>query len=186
MNDTSKPLNRNHFRAAVSAKTRAFLTEGGKGIRAGKLLDIPVPEEILKIGEKDVETFFNAFAGAFHYLDEKLDRILEKLEGRENDAREIEVIDTVDISGSGISLLVAENLAIGDMIRLAVMLPGYPYGRLETLGRIVRTVEKNEGGTACYQVGIVFTGLSDDEKERLVQYTFSEQRRQIRATGNEE
>lgn len=186
MTDTQTPMNRNHFRAPVSAKTRAALIEDGKKVFVRKRLDIPGVSEAIAGGENSVGTLMSSLVTVLFHIEEKLDRILEKLEEQESGVREIDVFDTVDISGSGISLTLTENLDKGSMLRLSIALPGFLHGRLETLGRVVRSEEIKECERTYYQTGVEFVDLSDDEKERLVQFTFSQQRRQIRASGNGE
>lgn len=186
MIDTPTPMNRNHCRAPVSAKTRAVLIDDGKRAFVKKRFDIPGVNEMITGGENAVGTVMSSLVTALFQIEEKLDRILEKLEGQEPGVREITVFDTLDISGSGISLTLSENLDNGSMMRLSIVLPGYLHGRLETLGRVVRSEEIRDDDGVYYQTGIEFVDLSDEEKERLVQYTFSQQRRHIRASGNGE
>lgn len=183
MNDTSSLKNRNHYRACVSAKTRAMVIEDGKRVFVRTRLDIPGMAELTAGVEGSMGTVMSSLITVLHHIEEKLDRILEKIEDKEAGVREIDVCDTVDISGSGISLVLTENLAKGTLMRLYIALPGYPFGRFETLGQVVRSVEMRENDRLYFQTGITFVDLSDDEKERLVQYTFSQQRRQIRTCG---
>ena len=179
-------MKRNHFRAVVSAKTRAVLVEEGRKQYVRTCLDLPGLRDIATGGEPAAGPVMASLVTILHHIDEKLDRILEKMEEKEDGISEIEVYDTVDISGSGISLVFDQNLNTGQMLRLSIALPGYPFGRFETLGRVVRTVMKEEQGRPFYHTGIEFVDLDGAEKERLVQYTFSQQRKQIRASGNGE
>ncbi len=183
MSDTSSLKDRNHYRACVTAKTRAVVIEDGKRVYVRKTLDIPGSGDIAAGSEGSVGTVLSSLVTVLHHIEEKLDRILEKMEDKESGVREIDVCDTIDISGSGISLLLSENLAEGVMMKLSIALPGFPFGRFETLGRVVRSVEMKKRDGTFFQTGIRFVDLSDDEMERLVQYTFSQQRRQIRASG---
>lgn len=184
MNDGSNSLKRNHFRAAVSVGIRAQVFEEGKGGLSGNAPGLLLPPETISTGEPQVDRILSTFTAALLLLDEKLNRILEKLEGAEKTGREIQVIDTVDISGSGICLVLPENPETGTVLKLSILLPGFPYGRLETLGRVVRSEVRREGDKTTYLAGIEFTGLSEEERERLIQFTFGQQRKQIRASGN--
>ncbi len=177
-------MNRNHFRAAVSAGIRAVIIEGGDGGFSKHTPGLPLALKPENTGDPLVDRLLASFSAALHHLDEKLNRILEKIEEPDKACREIEVIDTVDISGSGISLVLPENPDTGTVLKLSILLPGYPYGRLETMGRVVRSVERGAGDRPTYLAGIEFTDLSEDDRERLIQYTFRQQRKQIRASGD--
>jgi hypothetical protein len=184
MTDHSKQLNRNHFRAPISARTTAVLVEDGSRVYVRKHIDIAGIGDVIKGNDNAIGPVISSLVTVLHHIDEKLDRIIEKLEEKVVGGHDVEVLETVDISGSGISLILSRPLAKGDTLKLSITLPGFPYGRLETLGRVVRLEEIEEKGGTLFKAGIEFIGLGEDEKERLVQYTFSQQRRQIRATGS--
>lgn len=181
MNNESKQFTRNNFRATVSADILVAVVEEGKKIPFGSITDVlPLPDQV-NTGDPLLDRVLASFSAALYHIDEKLNRILEKIEGSEKTGREIQVFDTVDISGSGISLVLSEKPETGSMIRLSILLPDYPYGRFDVTGRVVRSVErKNKEGRSVFLTGVEFTELGEKEKDRLIQYTFQQERKKIR------
>lgn len=124
------------------------------------------------------------FMDMFQHIDEKLDRIWEKLEDGESKNRFLEVVDTVDISGSGINVLLRERIETGRMVHISMCLADACRGTIEVLGRVVRTSSFEGGEKGVFATGIEFVDLNESEKDLLVKYTFSQQRKHIRTAGD--
>lgn len=183
MNDNKTIVKRSFFRAPVSAKTRVTLVDESQTTNVKKCFDIKMLSDIGSTGDTAENHAFSQLVTLLSQIDEKLDRVLDALEKGEPGKRELEVRDTVDISGSGISLLLRENLSRGRLLHLSIIFTGSHRGKLDVLGRVARSDSVDDGKEILYQTGIEFVDLTESEKDLLVKYTFSQHRKQIRETG---
>lgn len=183
MNDVTPSIKRNYFRAPISAKTRAVLVDESQKGLVRKCLDLKMMSEPDASVDRLNSQGLAQLVFLLSQIDEKLDRVLEKLCEGSSEKRELVVRDTVDISGSGISLLLKESLAKGRLLHLSITFTGSHMGRLDVLGRVARSVPVGDENDALYQTGIEFEDLTQAEKDQLVKYTFSLNREHIRATG---
>lgn len=182
-NDVTPPIKRNYFRAPISAKTRAVLVDESQKGLVRKCLDLKVIPESDVSSDRPGNQGLAQLVFLLSQIDEKLDRLLEKMGQGSGEKRELVVRDTVDISGSGISLLLKESLPKGRLLHLSITFTGSHMGRLDVLGRVARSVSVGDENDALYQTGIEFEDLTEAEKDQLVKYTFSLNREHIRATG---
>ncbi len=84
----------------------------------------------------------------------------------------------VNLSITGASFISDESYAVGDAIRLTMMLPVFPPTIIELVGT-VRRVESHSGGRC--RVALKFHYRCDDEEEAISQYVFRRHREMIRA-----
>ncbi|GAB6096671.1 hypothetical protein JCM14469_29240 [Desulfatiferula olefinivorans] len=182
-NDVNPQIKRNYFRAPISAKTRAVLVDESQRGMIRKCLDLKVMPDVDGLMDRPGSQSLAQLVLLLSRIDEKLDRVLEKLGDETTEKRELVVRDTVDISGSGISLLLKEPLAKGRLLHLSITFTGSHMGRLDVLGRVARSVSVGNENDALFQTGIEFEDLTEAEKDQLVKYTFSLNREHIRAAG---
>ncbi len=114
----------------------------------------------------------------------KLELILEKLAmGR--GTTEMAEDRHVNISASGMKLTTDEKVEIGEMIEAKMYLPTVPSVGIIAFGRAVR-VDRTDDGR--YEVALHFTGMGDDVRDEIIQYTLKRHReiiRQQRQSGKE-
>jgi len=161
-----------------------LVDEHHKG-KVRKCFDIKPLTDIFPSGDRDMAQAISLLTSMVIRIDDKLDRVLETLEKGETKKRELEVHDTVDISGSGISVLLTEGLCKGRLLHLSITFKGSYRGQLDVLGRVVRIVPKEDENDTLYLTGIEFVDLSESEKDLLVQYAFSQHRKHIRSSGSQ-
>lgn len=114
-------------------------------------------------------------------IDDKLDRVMDLLiHGKGSDAAPPAVLQTVDISGAGMSMVLSAPLGVGQLLQIAIRFPGFPLGLFKVLGEVVRIEPASEKEDVVYHAGVRFLEMTDAERDRLVAYTFMQQRRTIR------
>ena len=126
--------------------------------------------------------FMEDLSNALKQIDDKLNTILNKLEGEGPGctSESIQVTKTSNISGSGICVLIQGTVAVGQYVKVSLKLPeGWP-APIETYGEVVRISALNKDNSDLHEVGIKFVKLSDEQRERIIAYTFQQQRHAIR------
>ncbi|MDY6904392.1 MAG: PilZ domain-containing protein [Thermodesulfobacteriota bacterium] len=113
-------------------------------------------------------------------IDEKLDRLLAIQEDEKACQDVIDVRDTVDLSGTGIRLMMGEQLEVGQYIHITLKVPEMPFGKIAVYGKVIRVREDVTDTETLYEAGIRFLNLSRQEQEAIIAYTFWKQRERIR------
>lgn len=117
-------------------------------------------------------------------LDEKLDLILELLT-KDNEAADLfEQAIGVNISGSGMNIMVDEPVETGQIIHSKIYLSRIPMVFLDVFGEVVRSSEVNECGKILYSLGVNFLDLSVNDQERIITTVFKSQRGDLRKRKN--
>ena len=116
-------------------------------------------------------------------IEEKLDRILQKLELEA--AMEGPVIRgmTRNISGAGVNMALESSLEAGQLVLMSLTLPGFSIGMLHAYGKVVRVTQGKEKG-APFSTSVKFLALDEKARDMLISYSFYRQRQEIRQTGN--
>ncbi len=124
-----------------------------------------------------------AFYDLFELLiqtNEKINRIMDFLGLKQMDDESLQVIRTVNISGSGISLVITQPLVIGQFLDISLSIPGFPMGVFRAQGEVKRISPLTGRESHLYEVGIQFLNLNEHQRERLISFTFRQQRQMIR------
>jgi hypothetical protein len=117
-------------------------------------------------------------------LDEKLDLILELLT-KDNEAADLfEQAIGVNISGSGMNIMVDQPVETGQIIHSKIYLSRIPMVFLDAFGEVVRSSEVNECGKILYSLGVNFLDLSVNDQERIITTVFKSQRGDLRKRKN--
>lgn len=123
------------------------------------------------------------------HIDEKLDYIINRLDGKpeEESRKSLDVNKMIDISGSGINITLNEEVEVGQFLKMVIRLPEFPSGTFEVLGEVVRREKRqNENGSDSWHLGVRFLDMSEEQREILIRYTFSQHRKQIRSSFDKE
>lgn len=115
---------------------------------------------------------------------EKIDRIMDFLGLDQTDEDSLQVIRTVNISGSGISLVITHPLEIGQLLDISLSIPGFPMGVFRAQGELKRISPLKGKESHLYEAGIKFLNLNEAQRERLISFTFRQQRKTIRQRKN--
>lgn len=116
--------------------------------------------------------------GLFSELNRKLDQIIDLLD-LDNDAGSgKEIRREMNISGSGIGLLIDEPVVVGEVLELRISLPVLKLSSvmtIETIGEVVWVEEQKDEGDdkSRFCIGIKFISIHEDDREEIVGYTFA-------------
>jgi c-di-GMP-binding flagellar brake protein YcgR len=108
-------------------------------------------------------------------MDEKLDQILLLLSKGEAQKEPFEEGVGVNISGSGMNLIVDKQFEPGQVIRAKFFLTKAPFLFMEVFGEVVRSIRLEEKGEKNYQLGIEFLDLNGHDRDRIITAVFQRQ-----------
>lgn len=117
------------------------------------------------------------------WMDFKIDMVLYHLRMREHDVHFPNKLEINDISGSGLGVVGDSELVPGQRLILSVNLPNSPWRPVYAVGEVVGTNKPDAGGID--HVGINFIEIAESDRERIIRFTFEQQRRQL-ARRNQE
>ncbi len=133
------------------------------------------------------ELDYNPFlAKIFSYLDKKIDAILYNqeqmlkhftLEGSPSETRETG--ECIDISGSGVSMLLPEKLNKATILEITIEPPNYPPFTIIALGEVRRISLTKKKGKRGYEISTTFVSINEDDREEFIKYIFKRQRELI-------
>lgn len=109
------------------------------------------------------------------WLDFKLDMVLHQMRLREQAAHFPGRATTTDISGSGFGVAEPLGLEVGNRILVSLALPDEPSRPVTALGEVVRAGEADLAHGASSAVR--FLDIAELDRERLIRFTFNQQRR---------
>lgn len=119
----------------------------------------------------------NNMLTVMQWLDFKLDLVLHQLRLSQHPLHFPTTTTTANLSGSGLGLAKAQGLAEGDNILLAVELPDAPYRAIYAAARVIWTAEPAGPGEVA--AAVRFSEISDVDRERIIRFTFRQQRRDL-------
>ena len=123
------------------------------------------------------------------HIDDKLDRLLElvsKVSGLEASTCKDDkdgaffVGRGSDISGAGMSVICDKALKPGQILKASFMISRFPVIPLVLFGEVLRVAPVEEDGKQRYQVVVRFIDLDEEDREKIIAYTFQVQRDAIR------
>lgn len=171
-------MKRKFFRTFVSGQAKVSV---GKGADTDEVPSIE--PDILKktTGNKDVDNLINSLTDIVGNLDKKLNAIQDRLDETETSEDCLYNCETVDISGNGLRLMLPFEVEIGEILFISLDLFGCPKPRFEVYGKVVRLDAYDDLESTRYHAGIEFVNLDDRKREQLINFTFKQQRKYIRA-----
>lgn len=120
------------------------------------------------------------------YLDQKIDRVIsnqEKILNKLDTAEEVQDVsetgECIDISGSGVHMLVTEKLKQDSLLELTIEPPINPPIQIILLGKLSRICQSKEDGNNDFEASVTFTAINEDDRESLIKYIFQRQRELI-------
>lgn len=115
-------------------------------------------------------------------MDQKLDRILSLLSKDEDVPGDIEQGIGINISASGMKMIVDQAVAKGQIVRAHIILSQIPFIGIDAFGEIVRVSDVNEKDGGRYQIAIKFLNLNANDREKIIAHIFQIQRKTARET----
>jgi hypothetical protein len=86
----------------------------------------------------------------------------------------------VQLSGGGISFISPRHFAVGDKLRLKVVLP--PFTPIETTAQVIRSMPAKDN--LGHEIATEFVGLSPNDQEHLIRHILHTQAERLRARRN--
>ena len=117
-------------------------------------------------------------------IDEKLDLILDLLTIDKEAASQFEQGVGVNISGTGMNILVDQPIETGQIIHSKIYLSKIPIVFLDLFGEVVRSSIVNQCGKNLYSLGIKFLDLNLNDQEKIIATVFKSQRGALRKRKN--
>jgi len=140
-------------------------------------------------------TFHSNLIDFLIHIDDKLDRVLKLLSdvsgleasaGKDDKGDEgLFVGQSSDISGTGMSVICDKALEPRQILKASFMISRFPVIPLLLFGRVVRVTPVQQGGKQRYHVVIRFIDLDEEDREKVIAYTFQAQRDAIRKEKRE-
>ncbi len=113
-------------------------------------------------------------------LEEKIDRILTLLEREKGVEDTINCGHGLDISASGMKVIINQPANPGDILNGKFMLSRNPLLFIDVFGEIIWVEPTVEEGKEVYQIGVRFLDLQLGIKEKIISCIFQKQREDIR------
>lgn len=117
-----------------------------------------------------------ALAQCLLIINAKLDTVLSSL-SLQREGMRAQQASPVNISGSGLRFTSSEPFAVGDVVKIKLVLPTHPDTVFHIYGRVVRSQPKSCEGS---NVSVSFSVIDEDIRARIVKFVFEKQREQLR------
>ncbi len=117
------------------------------------------------------------------WLDFKLDLVLYHLRFREMAEHFPHQGTTLDISGTGLGFTGEELPRRGETILVCLLLPDSPARPILAVGEVVREGQDQQGRPVA---AVNFLDIGEEDRERLIRFTFQKQRKQLAKRAEEE
>jgi hypothetical protein len=139
--------------------------------------------------EKEINAGHLASASLINHLvqiDEKLDLILDLLSNDKNIKGFYSQGVGLNISGSGMNMMISRPVEYGQVIHTKFYLSKFPLVYMDVFGEVVHVTQVNKDGRTHYNLGLKFLDLSINDRERIVSSVFQRQRGDIRKIKSEQ
>jgi len=120
------------------------------------------------------------------YLDQKIDKIISNQEmilKKFDTGEEVQDVsaagECIDISGSGVNMLITEKLNPGSLLELMIDPPINPPIQILLLGKLTRICQSKDKENNGFEASVTFTAINEDDREGLIKYIFQRQRELI-------
>lgn len=135
---------------------------------------------------EDEEDFDPVLVKILFRLDQKIDvvlarqdEILRKITSQDHEEDIYETGECIDISGTGVYMLISENLSKEISLELMIEPPIHPAIQIIALGKITRVCPSRDKEKSGYEISVAFTAINEDDREALIKYIFQRQRELI-------
>ncbi|RMG74076.1 MAG: PilZ domain-containing protein [Nitrospirae bacterium] len=175
------------IRVEISGEERRsfFRVDDAFPIKIKKVKDKPLASRFLtyyapsKLGSVSTEYYEDALMRTMQEINRKLDYLINTLILKEEGLL-FEDVRPVNISASGMRLMLEEEAEVGDVVELKMVLPSTPPIALLTYGEVVRVQKREENGKILYETALRFTEMSEDIRDEIIQYTLKREREIIK------
>jgi hypothetical protein len=120
------------------------------------------------------------------YMDQKIDKVISNQEmilKKFDTVEEVQDVsaegECIDISGSGVNMLVTEKLNPGSILELTIDPPTNPPIQIILLGKLSRVCPSKDKENNGFEASVTFTAINEDDRDDLIKYIFQRQRELI-------
>lgn len=141
------------------------------------------------IKEREINAGHLASASLINHLvqiDEKLDLILDLLSNDKTVEGLYRKGLGLNISGSGMSIMVNRSVEYGQVIHTKFYLSKFPLVYMDIFGEVVHVAQVDKDGRTHYKLGIKFLDLSINDRESIISSVFQRHRGDIRRIKSEQ
>ncbi len=162
-----------------------FRVDDAFPIKIRKIKDRPLASRFLtyyapsKLSSVNTDYYEDALIRTMQEINRKLDYLINTLILKDEGLL-YEDVKPVNISASGIRIEMEEEVDVGDVIELKMVLPSTPPIALLTYGEVVRVQKKEKDGKTVYETALRFTEMSEDIRDEIIQYTLKREREIIK------
>ncbi len=135
---------------------------------------------------EDEEDFDPVLVKILLHMDQKIDivlarqdEILKKITSQDHEEDICETGECIDISGTGVNMLIPGNLSNETLLELNIEPPIHPAIQIIALGKITRVSPSRDNEKSGYEISVAFTAINEDDRESLIKYIFHRQRELI-------
>ena len=119
-------------------------------------------------------------------IDEKLDQILARVSQEETTTDYLSRQGVgMNISGSGMNMVVSEQAQPGQIIHAHFVLSKAPLVYLDLFGEILWVTPTEDSDGKAFNLGIEFLDLEPADQERIIACVFQRQRKSLRQRKNQ-
>ncbi|NOY65270.1 MAG: PilZ domain-containing protein, partial [Nitrospirae bacterium] len=127
----------------------------------------------------DIDTKEDTIMAMLQEINQKLDYLINHLIIKQ-EGIPVDECQEVNLSASGMRIEIEEEVDIGDIVEVKMVLPSFPPVAIQTFGEVVRVHKIERDGKVLYEVGLKFAEMTEEVREEIIQYTLKRQREIIR------
>jgi hypothetical protein len=131
--------------------------------RGGIVIDDTTP---LPVEDERMDAWLNM-------LNTKLDYLIRMAPSQHEIGSSI-TFEPVNVSGSGMMMITADNFQIGDIVEIKMILQAYPAKVLYLYGKVIR-VNGTPHIPDRHTVGITFLGMTEEVRNEILKFEFTKQ-----------
>jgi hypothetical protein len=113
-------------------------------------------------------------------LDGKLDQILTLLSDDKSETVRFKRGTALNIGGGGMKMAVDSPVDVGELVHIQLVLSRMPKMVVDVYGEVVRVDAPSEARSGFFYLGIKFSDLDINTREKIISSVFKQQRRHIR------
>jgi c-di-GMP-binding flagellar brake protein YcgR len=117
------------------------------------------------------------------WMDFKIDLVLHQLRLAQHQAHFPYTCLATDLSGSGLGISDCSHVDAGEQVLVSMTLPDSPHRAVYAVANVIWVDPDRPGGHA--RAALVFSEISEADRERLIRYTFRQQRRELARRSEE-
>lgn len=113
-------------------------------------------------------------------INDKLDYLIAVGEGRVAEVQMTRRSEILDISAIGLSFLETVSIPESSYLRMRIELSRFPVRHIVCIGQVVRSVSAQSEDGSCFEIGIRFEQIHDDDREKIFRFVSRVERKMLR------